>query len=115
MGVIILPPIFVFGQKRPPSLRRTFRITPHGGKDPTAFAPYSTYSTGIDSEGFKFFMALVAYWNLEFSTSDAKSAFPSMNDYQSSHVKNKRLIACRIPAFISGTGKAEILLFHTMD
>ena len=92
MKVMILPPIYVFGHKRAPSNRPTFRLTPHGGRDNTKFIPYSTYSTGIDSAGLRYFLALVAFWNLEMFTSDAKNAFPSMNDINSPHVKNKRLI-----------------------
>ena len=109
----LLPAVTVFGTKRLDN-RKTFRLTPHGGREHTQFIPYSTYSTGIDSAGLRYFLALTAHWNMKFFTSDAKNAFPSMNDVTSPHVQNKRLIGCVIPPLISGTGKEEVILFRTI-
>ena len=114
LNVQLLPAVTVFQCKHYPETKWKFRLTPHGGREYTQFIPYSTYSTGVDSPSLRYFLALTAYWNLKMFTSDAKNAFPSMNDVTSPHVQNKRLIGCVIPPFISGTGQEEVILFNTV-
>ena len=108
-GVTIVTAVYVFGEKLSDA---TMRITPHGGEEPeSTFRPYSRHSTGVDMPSVRWFFAQSGDLNLKITTSDISSAFPRHNHIDSPHTENKRLIAVRIPAFVSGTGKPEILLF----
>ena len=116
LKAIFLPPIFVFGQKPLPDglIRYTFRMAPHGGRDPTMLQPHSKFSSVLDAASFKWWLRLLAYWGMELSSSDIVQAFPRLNRLESHHVINKRIVVMEIPAFISGTGQTEIVLLKTI-
>jgi hypothetical protein len=106
-----LRPIYIFGRKS--DERDTFRMTPDGSVERSLMEPGSTFSSGADAATFKYITALAAHWNLEISGSDVTCAFPRHNNIDSVHVQNHRLVVMRISAFVSGTGKEEILLLNS--